>query len=141
MTSQPTAKKKKQSINRELIVGGGAIVLMFPLIALAVIGAVLGTIVGFALLSFTDVTAISALVMLLIYGMFTMIFGVLLWRITQRIRLLVHRKQDLKAEQERVANFVDTTSAVDRLKDQNLSSESSQADTDSITSLKRGLRS
>ncbi len=38
MTSQIVKKKKKQSINRELFIGGGAIFLMLPLITLAIIG-------------------------------------------------------------------------------------------------------
>ena len=121
-----TTKKKKRSINRELLVGGGAIALMFPLIALAIIGAVLGTLVGFALLTLTEVTAGAALLMLVIYGIFTAIFGVLLWRIAQRIRLLSHRKQDIKAEQERVSHLTDTTAAEARLKDHDLSSEEEQ---------------
>lgn len=122
------AKKKKQSINRELLVGGGAIVLMLPLIMLAVMGAVLGTIVGFVLLTLkdTEVTTLTALMTLMIYGIFTAIFGVLLWRITHRIRVLFYRKQDLKTEQARVAYLVDTSSAIDRLKDQNLSNDNQQ---------------
>jgi len=125
MASQ-IAKKKKRSINRELFIGGGAIVLMFPIIALAVIGALLGAFVGFALLSFSEVTAITSLTLLLTYAFFTVVFGVILLRISQRVQLLLQRKQDLKAEQKRVATLIDTSSVINRLKEHDLSTDSDQ---------------
>lgn len=123
MTSQIAKKKKKRSINRELFVGGGAIFLMLPLITLAVIGAFSGFLLSFALLSFSEVTAITALTISLTYGFFTLVFGVIFWRVMQRIRLLFQRKHDLKVEQNRVAEFVDTASAEHRLKAHNLESD------------------
>ncbi len=69
--------------------------------------------------------------MLLTYGFFTIVFGVILWRVIQRIRLLFQRKQDLKAEQNRVAEFVDTASAERRLKAHGVSRDYQQVDWES----------
>jgi hypothetical protein len=115
-----SAKKKKQSINRELIVGGGAILLMLPIIAFAILGALLGVFMGFALLSFQEVTTITALALFITYAFFTVVFGLLLWRVTKRIMLLLNRKKNLKAEQHRVAHLMDATSAEERLKERDL---------------------
>lgn len=124
MTQSP--KKKKQNINRELFVGGGAMVLMLPLIALAIIGTLIGFFVGVLLVTLQDVPSQQALTMFTTYGLFMAIFSVLLWRIAQRIRLLFNRKQHLKAEQERVSHLIDTTSADERLKEQDLSQDTQQ---------------
>jgi hypothetical protein len=119
----PSTKKNKQTINRELFVGGGAILLMLPIIMFAIFGAMMGALVGIALFTFTDVTPITALILFTVYTTFLLIFGVVFWRVLWRIRLLFQRKHHIKAEQERIAHLIDTSSAEKRLKDYDLELE------------------
>lgn len=110
------AKKKQQNINRELILGTGAIALVFPMMFTAITFSVIGVAFGIMLLlGSNDVPTTSALSMVLVYGSVLLIFAFSLRLFIKRFYTLLNRKRALENEQQRVADILDTTGAVGRL--------------------------
>jgi len=112
-------KKKKQNINRELIVGTGALALILPMMLTAVTFSIVGVAMGILLLLWSDDTSTTeALHMMLVYGSSLLVFAVGIRLFIRRYRLLLNRRQALQNENERVAELLDTTSAEQRLSEQ-----------------------
>lgn len=110
------AKKKQQNINRELILGTGAIALIFPMMFSAITFSVIGVAFGILLLlGSNDVPTTSAMTMVLVYGSVLLIFAFSLRLFIKRFYTLLNRKRALENEHQRVADILDTSGAVGRL--------------------------
>jgi|GEM_PF-1874850 len=118
------AKKKKRNINRELRVGGCIAIFTSPLIVLAFVLGIYGFLIAlerFISNSSLNYTPPVSLSMMVGFGVLCLILMGTGYKFIQRFRALIQVQQHLKTEQERVAQLVDTSSAVDRLKDRDLS--------------------
>jgi hypothetical protein len=116
-----SAKKKKQAINYELRLGSCTIFLMLPIIAFGIFGAMMGAV---SLLTSQEITATIAIgvILFMTSAFFSIVYGMIIWHNARHIWRLFRRKQDLKAEQKRIAHLIDTSSAENRLKDYDLES-------------------
>lgn len=110
-----TSKKKKQTIRREVGLGGCAVILMSPLILLAVLVTFLGIVVSIEFMIDGNIEA--GLQALLINAIAMSIFVIIGTLYLRRLRELYRRGRYLSIEQERVNNMLDTASAEKRLAD------------------------
>ena len=111
------AKTKKQNINRELLLGGSIIAAITPLAILIIAAVTLAFILGIVFLLATDNMQTVGGTMIATYGLFLLIFGWTFWRIINRTTLLIRRKRHLQAEQQRVTDMLDISTAEARLSD------------------------
>ncbi|PJF20520.1 MAG: hypothetical protein CUN56_15755 [Phototrophicales bacterium] len=111
------AKSKKQNINRELLLGGSIIAAITPLAILIIAAVTLAFLLGAVFLFGSENMQAVGRTMVVTYGSFLLVFGWTFWRIIKRTLLLIRRKRQLQAEQQRVDQILDTTSAEARLSD------------------------
>jgi|GEM_PF-2989138 len=117
----PQGKKKQQHINRELVIGTGVIALIFPIMLMAMTFSVIGVVSGLLMLLGTaGAYASTALSMIVVYGVFLLIIGFAVRLFVNRYRLLLSRKQALQAEDKRITDMLDTTFAVGRLAERDI---------------------
>lgn len=137
----PTTKKKK-SINHELRLGGCTIFVMSPLIFFAFSMSMIGlfsfilSVIG-ETNPYTSATDLRLRAILAIIAIVYIVIGI---RFRARLQELWKAKTYLKAEQARVANLIDTSSAEHRLKEHHLSDETKQGDMESTGQSKAYLR-
>ena len=125
----PSTKKKKQNINHELRLGGCAVLFMSPVIFLAFSL----SIIGFLSLIISLIGASSPyyngtdMWLKAMLGLTTAIYMTVGIKFIKRFRELYRMRYILKAEQERVAHMIDTSSAENRLKDHDLELEQQES--------------